>query len=146
MTTTRNLYDRDFYLWTQRQAELLRLGLLSDIDLENLAEEIESMGKRDRRALGSHLRNILLHLLKWRHQPSLRGPSWRQSIDNARTEIEVILSDSPSLKAQMPELLGSEYTRARRQAIRETGLEDSTFPKTCPWTVDEVLDEEFWPD
>ncbi|MDQ2694387.1 MAG: DUF29 domain-containing protein [Pseudomonadota bacterium] len=142
MTT---LYDTDFYTWTQRQASLLRQGRTDDLDLEHLAEEIESMGKRDRRALGSHLRNILLHLLKWQFQPALQGPSWRRSIANSRTKIEVILKDSPSLKRESSDLLSEEYDRARRLAMRETSLSLDNFPAVCPWTLEQVLDEDFWP-
>src|SRR5262245_42581512 len=94
------LYDQDFYTWTQEQAALLREGAVQELDLMHLAEEIESLGKSDRRALGSHLRNLVLHLLKWQYQPRGRetGQSWRSSIRNARAEITTLLEDSPSLQ------------------------------------------------
>lgn len=140
------LYETDFYTWTQQQAQRLRQGPLSELDLEHLAEEIESMGKRDRRALGSQLRNILLHLLKWRFQPLLRGPSWRRSIRTARLKMDDILQDSPSLRRHLPNLLAKEYSRAVAQAVDETGLRSSDFPNACPWPLEQILDEDFWPD
>ena len=144
MTTTIN-YETDFYLWTQQQAALLRQGLLSAVDVENLAEEVESMGKKDRRSIGSHLRNILLHLLKWRYQPERRGNSWIESIGNARDEVEDILADSPSLAPQLDALTAAEYPRARRKAAKETGLPLATFPESCPFTVEEITGD-YWPE
>ena len=139
-------YETDFYLWTQQQAALLRQGQLQAVDVANLAEEIESMGKSDRRTLGSHLRNVLLHLLKWRYQPERRGASWESSIRNGRDEVEAILADSPSLVPQLPTLLETEYRRSRRNAASETGLPAITFPEACPFTVEQILDPDYWPD
>ncbi len=139
-------YETDFYLWTQQQAALLRQGQLQAVDVANLAEEIESMGKSDRRTLGSHLRNVLLHLLKWRYQPERRGASWESSIRNGRDEVEAILADSPSLVPQLPTLLETEYRRSRRNAASETGLPAMTFPEACPFTVEQILDPDYWPD
>lgn len=144
--TKQTTYDADFYLWTRQQAALLRQGRLQAVDAAHLAEEIESMGKSDRRALGSHLRSILLHLLKWRHQPDRRGASWESSIRNGRDEVEEILADSPSLNAQLVDSLETEYRRARRIAASETGLPMNTFSDQCPFTVEQVLDAEYWPD
>ncbi len=139
-------YETDFYLWTQQQAALLRQGQLQAVDVANLAEEIESMGKSDRRTLGSHLRSVLLHLLKWRYQPERRGASWESSIRNGRDEVEAILADSPSLVPQLPTLLETEYRRSRRNAVSETGLPAMTFPEACPFTVEQILDPDYWPD
>src|SRR5215831_11171986 len=99
MSSHTTLYDQDFYAWTQEQAALLREGAVHELDLGNLAEEIESLGKSDRRALGSHLRNLVMHLHKWQYQPDGRftGHSWESSIINARDEIAMILEDSHSL-------------------------------------------------
>ena len=139
-------YDTDFYLWTQQQAALLRQGQLQAVDVANLAEEIESMGKSDRRTIESFLFVILTHLLKWRFQPTRRGKSWRLSISNGRREIARLLRDSPSLKPQLSELATEEYRGARQQAADETGLPLSTFPDQCPFTVEQLLDVEYWPD
>ncbi len=142
MTTA---YETDFYQWTQQQAALLREGLLSALDTANLAEEIESMGKKDRRSIGSHLRNIFLHLLKWCYQPERRGTSWIESIGNARDEVEDILADSPSLVPQVSMLIAAEYPRARRKAAHETGLPLATFAEQCPFTVEQITGD-YWPD
>jgi hypothetical protein len=133
-------YDTDFYEWTQHQAAALAAGHVSELDLANLAEEIESLGKRDRRGLRNNL--------KWRHQPEMRqmGRSWESSIIEHRDRIELIADDSPSLRRQIPALLTEAYTRARRLAGSETGLPLETFPDTCPWTVEQILDETFWPN
>lgn len=148
MTAVPSLYDTDFFTWTQEQAALLRDGKLDALDLANLAEEIESLGKSDRRALGSHLRGLVMHLLKWRYQPSGRqtGHSWRTSINNHRREIAAIVDDSPSLRRQIPAHLAREYPRSRSDASDDTGLSLATFPASCPWTVEHILDEDFWPD
>jgi hypothetical protein len=148
MSTNADLYDHDFYAWTQEQAALLREGAVHDLDVTNLAEEMESLGKSDRRALGSHLRNLVLHLLKWHAQPTGRhpGPSWRSSIRNARAEIAVLLDDSPSLRREVPGLLVRWYPLARLDAADETGVPLATFPDTCPWTPAQVLDDAFWPE
>lgn len=145
MTTA--TYETDFYLWTQQQADLLRQGQFNRIDLdsENIAEEIESMGKRDRRAIGGYLQNVLMHLLKWRYQPERRGTSWRLSIRNGREQILDLLEESPSLKPQMGFVLQKEYPRARENAADETGLPLATFPDECPFSVEQITGD-WWPE
>jgi hypothetical protein len=140
------LYEQDFFTWTQTTATLLRAGKLQEIDFHTLAEEIESMGKNDRRELGSQLQRLTMHLLKWHYQPSERSGSWRRSIRNARTEIQVVLDDSPSLWPQVSTLLAKRYPKARADALDETGLSDTVLPQDCPWTVEQILDDDFWPD
>lgn len=137
-------YDTDYYAWTQTQAAALRrvaeLRLnLPEVDLEHLAEEIEGMGRSDRRALARQLERVLLHLLKWQVQPGLRGISWQRSIASARHEIEKLLEDSPSLRNEIGSRLDGEYRAARQGAIAETGLVPTLFPKTCPFTVEQIL-------
>ena len=139
-------YDDDFFAWTMEQARLLREGALSDIDTLNLAEEIESMGKNNRRELGSRLVVLLMHLLKWRYQPNRRSPSWATTVRDQRDEIEALLADSPSLRLVVQDTLSSVYARARRKAISETGLRDSAFPAKCPFTAEQVLAEDFLPE
>ena len=140
-------YETDFYQWTQQQAALLRQGEFNrvDLDLENIAEEIEDMGKSNRWALESYLQNVLMHLLKWRYQPERRGTSWRLSIRNGRRQIEKRLKNSPSLKPQLPAILEEEYPPARENAADETGLPLTTFPEQCPFTVEQITGD-FWPD
>ena len=141
-------YDTDFFQWTQQQAAALAAGDAATLDWANLAEEIESLGKRDWRALESRLDVLLMHLLKWVHQPERRqtGRSWASTIREQRFRIGRLLRDSPSLRPQLPELLAASYAHARLLAQDETGLPLDTFPETCPWTVERALDDLFWPD
>ena len=143
---TEPLYDTDFYRWTQMQATALRAKDVAALDLEHLAEEIESLGKRDRRAVESYLEVILLHLLKWAYQPDRRGRSWEKSLLQARHRLAKLLRESPSLASQVPEFLHEGYPHARRLAAVETDLPLTTFPATCPWAGEQVLDEYFWPE
>lgn len=143
MTTA--TYETDFYLWTQQQADLLRQGALSALDVENLVEEIESMGSSQKNALQSYLFNVLMHLLKWQYQPERRGSSWRQSIRNGRNAIERLLENNPSLVPQLPAFTTTEYRRARREAADETNLPLTTFPDQCPFTVEQITGD-WWPE
>ena len=148
MSTNAALYEQDFYQWTQEQAALLREGAWHDLDVANLVEEVESLGISQKHALGSRLKNLVMHLLKWHYQPSGRqtGHSWRASITNARDEIAMLLEDSPSLRREAPALLTRRYPAARMLAHDETGLPLATFPEVCPWTVAQILDDAFWPE
>ena len=142
--SNRQLYDQDFYAWANEQAGLLRAGLLSEADIEHIAEEIESMGKSEKRELVSRLSILLLHLLKWQFQPRRRGASWEASIANNRDRLEVHLDDNPSLKSLLPAALTQAYRYASRDAEGETGLAKATFPEFCPWTFDQIMDPDFW--
>ena len=146
MTTKTELYERDFYHWTQDQAMALRAKAWDALDIEHLAEEIESLGNEQRHAVRSHLRILVMHLLKWTYQPGHRSESWRSGISNARAEIEERLEDSPRLTPLLPELLTWVYPRARRRATEETGLALATFPDQCPWSLAQILEEGFYPD
>jgi hypothetical protein len=146
MTTNAELYEQDFFEWTQTTAALIRAGKWQAIDPESVAEEIESLGKRDRRELGSRLQVLVMHLLKWHYQSSERSGSWRDTIEDQRAEILDLLNDSPSLRRQAPVILAQRYPRARAKAGSETGLPADTFPPTCPWTVEQVLAADFWPE
>nr|WP_294504892.1 DUF29 domain-containing protein [uncultured Rhodopila sp.] len=129
-----DLYDHDFYAWANQQAALLRAGKLSDADIANIAEEIESIGRNEKRALVNRLNVLLMHLLKWRFQPERRSRSWEVSIANSRDDLTDRLADDPSLRALLPEAVEQAYRRSRRSASAETGLPESTFPIDCPWT------------
>ena len=139
-------YEQDLVAWALDNAGLLRAGRWSEIDAEHLAEELEDLGKSERRALGSYLRNLVTHLLKWQYQPGLRGASWRLTVLNARTAIRGILADSPSLVPEAARLLTKTYALARANAIGETGLPDPVFPASCPFTIDQVLADDYWPE
>ncbi|WP_253306644.1 DUF29 domain-containing protein [unidentified bacterial endosymbiont] len=139
-------YDSDFYGWTQEQANLLRAGSLNQLDTQNLLEEIESMGSSQRDELESRLEVLFLHLLKWSFQPSHRGQSWKLTIAEQRRKIERRLLKSPSLKSELVELTLYAYGDAILAAARETGMSEKTFPKQCPWTFEQLVDSEFYPN
>lgn len=130
-------YDKDFYKWTHEQKKALKAQDLERVDIENLVEEIDSLGKSVKHALSSHLRNLLMHLLKAQVQPVTR--SWQSSIKNAQLEIAEILEESPSLKRQLSELIQKQYRGARELAALETGVDLKKFPKECPWSREEIL-------
>jgi hypothetical protein len=141
-----SLYDTDFYAWANTQAELLRSGRLAAADVEHIAEEIESMGRSEKRELLNRLALLLMHLLKWQVQPMLRGNSWRATIKVQRREIARHLADNPSLTARLPEVLTDAYGDAVLLAARESGLAETAFPAVIPWTFGEIMDDGFWPN
>jgi hypothetical protein len=135
-------YERDFYTWSQEQARLLRAGLWNAVDRENVAEEIESLGREQFNKLESALRVLLLHLLKWDHQPGKRTRSWALSVKDQRLAFENVLADNPGLKSRLDEALARAYRRARIQAASETGLPEEAFPEICPYALDEIAARE----
>jgi hypothetical protein len=139
-------YNSDFYGWTQEQAALLRAGRFTDIDVENLIEEVETMGRSEKRAVESRLTVVLLHLLKWKYQPDRRCTSWKISMDLQRKQFQKILSENPGLKSQIQTLLNDAYDQARYEAYTETGIDLGVFPAECPWAYDQVCDSGFYPD
>jgi len=145
-TETARLYETDFYGWVQNQAGALRVGNFASLDLDNLIEEIEDMGKSRQRALESRLEILLMHLLKWQFQPEMKGPSWHFTIDEQRARIAKLLRENPSLKGLIDRALEESYQFAVRLAVQEIGLKKTTFPTQCPWTFEQIIDEEFWPE
>ena len=140
-----SLYERDFYAWTQEQAAKLRARAHNDIDWENVAEEIESVGRSDKKEIRSRFGVLLQHLLKWHFQPELRSHSWQSTISEQRTSLHEVLKDSPSLTGFPAEALDWSYALAARKAARETGLPASPFPAASPYSVAEILDDSFLP-
>lgn len=138
-------YERDFYGWTQEQSALLREHRFTQLDIDNLIEEIESMGRSERRQLLNRLEVLLLHLLKWQYQPELRSRSWELTIVEQRRRLAKLLRTNPSLHAELPDLLPEAYDDATFSAMRETGLPQATFPALCPWAVGEVLGDGWLP-
>jgi hypothetical protein len=136
-------YERDFYSWLMEQALHLREGRFEALDCDNLAEEIESLGREQFNKLVSALRVLMAHVLKWDHQPSLRSRSWVLSIQEQRLEIADVLSDNPSLKPRIDEAVARAYRRARIEAAKETGLDEDAFPSTCPYAFDELISRGF---
>ena len=139
------LYEHDFYAWANEQAALLRAGNLSAADIEHIAEEIESMGKTEKRELVSRLAILLCHLLKWRYQPERRGASWQATIRIQRRDLTHHLIDNPSLKSLRAPAIEDAYGNAVIEASAETGLCEETFPAACPWSFEQLMDEGFWP-
>lgn len=139
-------YDQDLYTWALEQAALLKERKFDQIDLEHIVEELEDMGKSEKRALQSLLETLLMHLLKWQFQPAYQGRSWKYTIIEQRKRIQEHLQDNPGLKSKLPELVATAYSYAITGAVRETGLSPTTFPEICPWTYEQFMDSEFWPD
>jgi hypothetical protein len=142
---TADLYDTDFAEWAQQNAELLRSGRVSEADLENIAEEIEDLGRRERHALESRFMRLMEHLLKWQYQPERRGNSWRRSMLVQRQGIQDLLEESPSLRPTLTELIPKAYGRAASLAALATGHSRSEFPVECPFTLEQLLDDEYLP-
>ena len=143
-------YNIDFAEWIGEQVDLLREGHMNRLDVEQLIEELSALARKERRALGSHLKKLLLHLLKWRFQPARRSRSWKVSINNARNQIEDLLEDSPSLRAELSEKqIPKAYRRARTNAATQTGLPVDTFPEECPFEPKkpekQILREDWFP-
>jgi len=147
MGTNAELYNADFYAWCLTTAALIREGKWHNIDLESAAEELESLGRSQKRELESRLEVLMMHLLKWCYQPERRedSHSWYDTIVEQRSQLARLLRDNPSLRPQVSTLLTEEYPNARRRAIGETQIFAAVFPPACPWTADQVLDAEFWP-
>lgn len=139
-------YLTDFNVWIDQTAQLLREQRWHEIDVAHLIEEIADLGKSERRAIASQLTRLLLHLLKWQYQPQRRSDSWLDSITDARTQIELTIEDSPSLKSYPAEQLEESYQRARRQAARQTSMEISVFPEVYPYSLALVLAEDWLPE
>lgn len=135
---------QDSHAWYLATAQALREGRLHDVDLLAVAEELEEIGNEKKRALESYLTNLLMHLLKWRFQPNRRSSSWISSIREARNQLQSLLEFNPSLKPYYLSVFPKCYTKAHKDARLETGLSLDTFPPTCPWSTDEILEEDFY--
>jgi hypothetical protein len=145
-------YDTDFAAWSDHQAELLRRMGAGDrvnnqVDWENVAEEIETLGRSDRREIRNRLAVICEHLLKWAYQPERRSGSWRGSVIEARQQIASLIEESPSLEAYPATVLNARhgaYLHGRAKAVAATEL--GVLPETCPWSIEQLLDDQFWPE
>lgn len=139
-------YEADYAQWCAEQGALLREGKLRALDRENLAEEIESLGRSDKREIESRLNVLLVHLLKWRFQPDQRTGSGKATIAEQRWRISRVVRDSPSLAGYPQHVLAEEYALARATAAPETGLGEDAFPDRCPFSIAQILALEFFPD
>jgi hypothetical protein len=138
---TTTLYEQDFYAWTQRQAALLRSGLLGELDIENLIEEIESLGRQERQELENRLGILLGHLLKWYYQPEARSKSWRATIEEQRFRIDRLIKNNPSLKLYLPEAIKIGYILGLSLIDQETPLDSRQLPQTCSFSNAEIFEE-----
>ncbi|MBJ7899146.1 MAG: DUF29 family protein [Cyanobacteria bacterium RI_101] len=139
------LYDADFNLWIEETAKSLKAGNFGALDLENLIEEIEAMGRSDKREIKTRLIVLLMHLLKCQYQPQKQTASWIATINEQRRQIKAVLKDSPSLKPYLQQELGDGYEDARKDAAKETGLPVAAFPPECPFTQEQILDPDYFP-
>ena len=148
MSTNAELYNQDLYAWTQTSTELIRAGQWDDIDRQALAEEVESVGTSQQQALESHLEVVLTHLLTWCYGPTRpdarRG--WRLTIREQRRRLARLLHYSPSLRSTVPAVMAESYPHARLMALEAIEEPSTTFPETCPWTPEQMLEAEFWPE
>lgn len=136
-------YERDIYSWTKEQARLIRDGRWDLVDRDNVAEEIESLGRTEFNRLESALRVLLLHMLKWDHQATRRSRSWAISIRQQRLDLEDVLADNPGLRPRVGEAISRAYRKARLQATKETGIKETRFPIDCPYSWREIQTRDF---
>ncbi|MCI4627069.1 MAG: DUF29 domain-containing protein [Candidatus Magnetoovum sp. WYHC-5] len=144
--TEQSLYERDFYQWGLYNAELLRQGRFSEIDVENIIEELEGMSRSDKRELQKRLSVLIAHLLKWQYQPKRRSTSWELTINIQRKDINSLLNDSPSLKHGIEAVMNEAYDRAKLLFQKETSISKNILPIECPYTFYELNDYDFLPE
>jgi Domain of unknown function DUF29 len=140
-----SLYDEDFLAWTEQQAALVRAGRLDELDLDNLAEELDTMGRSEWGELENRLEVLLMHMLKWDYQPARRSRSWRGTMREQRNAIRRLMRRSPSLKRDLEDTIADVYPDAHGRAVDETGLSAATFPDRLPYSVAQVLEPEIEP-
>lgn len=145
MKSTQDLYEKDFYLWMETHINLLKQGNFSEVDVSNLIEEVESMGKREKRELRSRLIVLLMHLLKWKYQQNKRSESWVSTISEQRISLEELLEDSPSLQPFLVEVFETCYQKARVKAAHETKMMLNVFPVISPFSLEETLNSAYFP-
>ena len=136
----------DFYRWTMETAHLLRIGRYAEIDIEAVALELENMGASERRELINRLAVLVMYLLKWQYQPGIRSRSWELTLIEQRREIQELLEDNPSLKPQLQIKLSKAYSKAVLKAEKETNLPKNVFPKECPYPIEHIMLESFYPE
>jgi hypothetical protein len=142
-----SLYERDYYTWALHQARALKEHRLEDLDWENLSDEVEGLAKTEWRELRSRLKVLVEHLIKWQLQPRRRTRSWRATIAVQRIEIRQHLARHPGLRPSIPEALAEAYEAARVEiSIRLLGRTDPRAPESCPWSFEQVMDQQFWPE
>lgn len=140
-------YKSDVIAWANEQAALIRAGRFDLLDLEHIADEIEDVGKSEQREFENRMAVLLAHLIKWQYQPSRRGKSWARTIKEQRTMIIRRLDKTPSLRPELenPDFWSESWADAARMAEDETGILN-VFPESCPWSFDQIMSPEFWPE
>lgn len=139
-------YEEDFYGWAMANAALLKKGKFNQVDINHIIEEMENLGASEKRELVSRLSQLIMHLLKWHFQPTMRGHSWIYSIRAQRKQTKIHLKDNPSLKSKLAEILLDSYDVAISEAAKETSLDEKNFPSECPYTFDQIIDDTFFPE
>jgi hypothetical protein len=139
-------YEEDFYAWTMAEADLLRKGQFSALDVQHLIEELESMGASEKREFISRLAQLLMHLLKWNFQPALRSKSWQITLREQRRAVSRLIKENPSFKSKITDCVIDAYEDAIDMAMKETGLDEKAFPEKCPYTFEQLTDNEFYPE
>lgn len=140
------LYNQDFLVWTQQQAECLKKGRWAELDVEHLVEELETLGRSEQKELGSYLQVLLMHLLKCQYQPERKTKSWVNTISNCRNKIQDCLEDTPSLQRFLEdwEWIQKYYRRARRDAANEIQIPIKIFSIECLFSIEQIIDPEFF--
>ncbi len=147
-------YEKDFHNWIEQHIYLLKTGQVHELDKAHLIEELEGMANRDRNELVSHFKILIAHLLKWQFQlnqlnerwSDFKGSSWRGTIVEQRSEIQDQLENIPSLKRSLEEVIIKAYPKAVSLAVKETGLLHQVFPKDCPYSIQQILDDDYYPN
>lgn len=137
-------YEKDFYAWSMKNAKLIRDKKFTEIDTEHIAEELEIMGKREKRELITRLTVLLTHLLKWKYQSAKRSKSWENTILTQRMDIEELLEDSPSLRYEIDKKIETAYKKAKLSAENETGIDKKHFSEECPFSFEQILVFDFF--
>jgi hypothetical protein len=138
-----HLYETDFYAWTLEQSKLLKAGDFKHLDVINLAEEVESLGKQQRQELENRLAILLGHFLKWDYQPERRSKSWKATIREQRRAVQKLIRQNPSLKPYLPEAIADAFESGLDLVVRETPLDYPDLPESCPYTPDHLFDPDF---
>lgn len=139
-------YEKDYHAWLMKNAGLLRDSRFSEIDADHIAEELEAMGRSEKRELINRLGVLIAHLLKWQYQAVRRSRSWRNTISTQRIDIQELLEDSPSLRHEIDKKIDKAYEKAKLMAEGETGIEKENFPVICPFSPEEILEGSFFPE
>ena len=139
-------HEKDVYGWAVHTAQLLREKKMNEVDFDGIVEELEEMGISNKHALISRLTLVISHLLKWQFQPNMRGHSWTYTIRAQRKKASYVLDDNPSLKSKLDEIIAKAYKVAIDEATDQTGLDEKTFPAECPYTFDQIMNDEFYPE